>query len=140
MRRVALVSIALGALALVGGALSDEHSTFRAIRAVLAELAIDTGETSGLDVLDDASVLVVVEVAGSEMIVQREASVPRHLDAWCTSTGKVLLAGLSDDEIVERFARDVDAYDGSSVARYASLLDELEAFLADWKKTGQTIV
>jgi IclR family transcriptional regulator, acetate operon repressor len=123
--------IALGALALVSSALSDEQSTFRRIRVVITDLAAGTGETSGLDILDGENVLVLTEVAGNALIGQQNASVPRQLDAWRTSTGKVLLAGLEDDEVAERFARDVEAYNSSPAVRFPGLLEELEAVRRD---------
>lgn len=132
--------ISLGLLSIVGGLL-DSNGAYGHMRTVLRQLAEETKETSGFDVLLPPNVMVVAQVPGPSLIGQTLKPVPRTQPVWATSTGKVLLAALDPEVIRADFAAEfeekaperiggLDAFIGSleEVRRngYAYAYDELE--------------
>lgn len=115
--------IGLGALAISSPA--RPKSAYSEILRVLAGLADQTGENAGVDVLGPDGVVVVAEVDGAQLIGQRLAQVPRVIPTWCTSTGKVLLAGLPAGEIETDYPDARRRYLETPTHRYATLDDEL---------------
>ena len=100
-----------------------------AIASELDELAQRTDETVGIDVLVGAEVVVIAQATGSQLIAQLPKPVPRNLPTWCTSTGKVLLAALSDNEITARHGRAIDEFRRNSHGK--DLLVELARVRSD---------
>jgi len=102
----------------------DRTHVQNAIAGELLYLVGRTEETAGLDVLVGNEVVVVAQMAGPQLISQALKPVPRSLPTWCTSTGKVLLANLSEVEIGSRHQQAVIRY----AARHGgdSLLDHLK--------------
>ena len=86
----------------------------RAISAELRDLAQRTDETVGLDVLVGEEVVVIAQEVGSQLIAQAPKPVPRNLPTWCTSTGKVLLAGLAENEVKARHFKAVESFKKAS--------------------------
>lgn len=70
----------------------------RLVFDALSDLARTTGETAHLGVLDHDHVLYVEKVEGS-WALRMPSAVGLRLPVHCTALGKVLLAGLSRDEI-----------------------------------------
>ncbi|MCW5750048.1 MAG: IclR family transcriptional regulator [Alphaproteobacteria bacterium] len=70
----------------------------------LAELTRRTGQATGISVLDEQDVVVLRSRAGSQPL--RVVTPPGDRGpAWATSTGRVLLARLTDEEIARRFRK-----------------------------------
>lgn len=113
--------IGFGAVTIVGDLLGS-NSPYLHVQQVLGDLVAATGETAGLDVLVDTDVLVVAQVQGPRVIGYSPRSMPRWLNTWNTSTGKVLLAGLSNDEVRARHAAALSA----AKATFGSEQDFLE--------------
>jgi IclR family pca regulon transcriptional regulator len=70
----------------------------------LRDFSLQIGQTVNLAVLDDLDVIFVFrnEIQGFFSFGLREGS---RLPAYCTASGKVLLAALSDEELTERLNR-----------------------------------
>ena len=83
-------TIALGGRALRSNDLRSASHT------ALEALAHATGETATLEVLIDDQVLILDEVTGQQHVLSMAQFVGTHWPAHATSTGKVLLAHLSD--------------------------------------------
>ncbi|HKN94564.1 MAG TPA: IclR family transcriptional regulator C-terminal domain-containing protein [Thermoleophilaceae bacterium] len=67
-------------------------------------LVAKVNESSSISVLDDTDVVYVVRVP-TRRIMSITLAVGTRLPAFCTSMGRVMLAGLSDDELDERLGR-----------------------------------
>jgi DNA-binding IclR family transcriptional regulator len=101
-------AVGFGALSLVGGVL-DAESAHVHIRHELRRLADVTEETSGLDILVGADVVVIAQVQGPSTIGYSPSGVPRTLETWNTSTGKVLLAQLDTKQLRKTHRAALDA-------------------------------
>lgn len=132
--------VSLGLLSIVGGLL-DGGGSYGHMREVVRRLAEDTKETAGFDVLLAPQVMVVAQSQGPALIGQTPKPVPRTQPVWATSTGKVLLAALTPEQVradyADEFAQHAPASLGSFAEfvasldevrdkGYASSLDELE--------------
>ena len=67
-------------------------------------LVAQVNESCSISVLDDTDVVYVARVP-TRRIMSITLAVGTRLPAWVTSMGRVLLAGLPDDELEERLAR-----------------------------------
>ena len=83
--------LALGIIGLASPVLS-EGSGIAMLQNELTQLAADTGETSGLDILEGGKVVVLLESPSPQLISQAPKPVPRSLPVFNTSTGKALAA------------------------------------------------
>jgi IclR family pca regulon transcriptional regulator len=70
----------------------------------LEALVAKVNESSSISVLDDTDIVYVVRVP-TRRIMSITLAVGTRLPAYATSMGRVLLAGLPDDELEERLAR-----------------------------------
>ena len=105
----------VGMFALAGAMIASDGVAAQ-VRSSLATLALDTQETTGVDVLIETKVLVAMQVQGPLLIGQAGRAAPRVLPATTTSTGKVLLAWSPDPELVHAAVRgNVKRADGSEV-------------------------
>ncbi len=75
-------------------------------RPYLKKLAASTTETTNLAILDGHEVVYIDQLESTNMvIVKMFARIGSRGPAYCTGTGKVLLAGLSEEELRNRFAK-----------------------------------
>jgi DNA-binding IclR family transcriptional regulator len=116
-------AVGFGTLSLVGGLLGSEGANAH-IRHELRRLADVTEETSGLDILVGADVVVIAQVQGPSTIGYSQRGVPRTLQTWNTSTGKVLLAQLDTKQLRTMHKAALDAIARVRGSRTA-FLDEL---------------
>jgi IclR family pca regulon transcriptional regulator len=70
----------------------------------MERLVAQVNESSSISVLDDTEIVYVVRVP-TRRIMSITLSVGTRLPAYCTSMGRVLLAGLSEDELEPLLAR-----------------------------------
>jgi DNA-binding IclR family transcriptional regulator len=82
----------------LGGRALRSNDLRAASRLELERLAGQTGETVTLEILVGAEVLILDEVLGSHLI-GTTPSIGTRWPAWATSTGKVLLAHLDENEL-----------------------------------------
>jgi len=118
--------VSLGLLSIVGGFL-DGNGGYRHMRQVITDLAADTQETCGFDVLHPPNVMVVAQVAGPRLIGQTMKPVPRTQPVWSTSTGKVLLAMLDRQKVLEEYADDIEHNAPKSLGGLKKFLATLDA-------------
>src|SRR3954466_2234925 len=85
--------------------------------------AAETGETVNIAVLSDRSALYLDQVAGQSAL-QSHNWVGQHIPLHATSNGKVLLTGLSADELDKRLPR-LPSYTSETVTSKARLRREL---------------
>lgn len=134
--------VSLGLLSIVGGLL-DGGGSYTHMREVIRQLASDTKETAGFDVMLAPQVMVVAQTQGPSLIGQTPKPVPRTQPVWATSTGKVLLAALPPEQVQEEFAEEFTAHAPKQVGtfkQFVASLDEVRereyAFSIDELETG----
>jgi DNA-binding IclR family transcriptional regulator len=106
-----------------------------AARPALRALAADTRETVTLEVLVGEEVLVLDEATGGH-VVAAVRSLGERWPAHATSTGKVLLASLSDAELDARLRRRFASYTPRTITDGAALRRELERVRASGYATA----
>jgi DNA-binding IclR family transcriptional regulator len=111
------------AIALGGRALRANH-LYLASRPELEALAKKTGETATLEVLAGADTLILDEVL-SHYFVGTTPSIGTRWPAHTTSTGKILLAHLPDDELSALFEGKLAKPTVNSIASLTALRREL---------------
>lgn len=120
--------VSLGLLSIVGGFL-DGNGGYRHMRQVITDLAAETQETCGFDVLHPPNVMVVAQVAGPRLIGQTMKPVPRTQPVWSTSTGKVLLAMLDRAKVVDEYGDDIEHNAPKSLGGIDRFLSTLDAIV-----------
>jgi IclR family pca regulon transcriptional regulator len=76
----------------------------RSIQPMLERLAVSIGESCWAAILDDYDVLLVAGAKSNRML-SAGLRVGSRLPAFCSAFGRVMLAGLPDEEIESYFAR-----------------------------------
>jgi IclR family pca regulon transcriptional regulator len=71
---------------------------------LMQEFAREVGESCSAAILDGHDIVYVLRVA-SHKIMSLNLGVGSRLPAWCSSMGRVLLAGLGDDEVARLLAQ-----------------------------------
>lgn len=123
--RLGLQAAELGAMA------RQAHGLLERARPALSELAVRTGETTHLAVLDGVEIVYRL-TDESDHTMRLVSPLGQHFPAHATAAGKVLLAGLSDEEVVRRYRdaghdRDqLPGLTGRTVKRLPDLLRELD--------------
>jgi DNA-binding IclR family transcriptional regulator len=107
----------------LAGATTARLDVVQEARSITKKLAADTGETVNIAVLSDRSALYVDQVAGQSAL-QSHNWVGQHIPLHATSNGKVLLSGLSADEVDKRLRR-LPSYTADTVTTKAKLRREL---------------
>ena len=114
------------AVARLARASSGQLDLVKQSQAVCDTLAADSGETTNLAVLDDDRIVNIAEAIGPAGVALR-TWVGQSCPAHATSSGKVLLAGLSTGELRERLTTRLDSYTDATVTLRAALEAELAA-------------
>jgi IclR family pca regulon transcriptional regulator len=106
----------------------------------MERLVGQVNESSSIAVLDDLDVVYAVRVP-TRRIMSVTIAVGTRFPAWVTSMGRVLLAGLPDDDLSERLARmDLQAYTRRSVRTVDELRAKLDAVRAQgWAMVDQEL-
>lgn len=106
-------------------------------RPFLKELAAQTTETTNLAILDGHEVVYVDQIESTNMvIVKMFARIGNRGPAYCTGTGKVLLADLSEEELRRRFAAvDFIRFTPQTIIS----IDELSATLKKIRRDGYAL-
>src|SRR3954451_17977552 len=107
----------------LAGASTARLDVVQEARPVCRRLAAESGETVNIAVLSDRSALYLDQVAGQSAL-QSHNWVGQHIPLHATSNGKVLLTGLSSDEVEKRLPR-LPSYTSETVPSKASLGREL---------------
>lgn len=117
--------VSLGLLSIVGGLL-DSDGAYSHMRGVLSEMATSTKETCGFDVLLPPNVMVVAQVSGPRLIGQTPKPVPRTQPVWATSTGKVLLAAMDRQEVIDQYAEEYEKNAPEHTGSFEDFLKRLD--------------
>ncbi len=89
----------------IGNAALNINDLRTVCRPFLKNLAQQTNETTNLAILDGAEVVYIDQLESTNIvIVKMFARVGSRGPAYCTGTGKVLLADLAEDELKRRLA------------------------------------
>src|SRR3954454_18622559 len=107
----------------LAGATTARLDVVQEARPIVRKLAADSGETVNIALLSDRSVLYLDQVAGQSAL-QAHNWVGQHIPLHATSNGKVLLTGLSSDEVEKRLPR-LPSYTSETVTSKARLRREL---------------
>jgi DNA-binding IclR family transcriptional regulator len=91
----------------------------------LESLAAETGETATLEVLTDRRVLIVSEVPGRQLVTVA-AEVGTRWPLHATSTGKAILAALSEEERRSMIAEPLERRTARTIVDPAELARELD--------------
>ncbi|WIT11943.1 IclR family transcriptional regulator [Paucibacter sediminis] len=103
---------------------------------VMQQLAGELKESCSAAVLEGGDIVYVLRVPARK-IMSINLGVGSRLPAWCTSMGRVLLAGLPPAELEEQLAR-VQFH--SHTARTARNLDELRTRIAQVRSQGWCLI
>jgi len=106
----------------------------------MERLVAQVNESSSIAVLDDLDVVYAVRVP-TRRIMSVSIAVGTRFPAWVTSMGRVLLAGLPEDDLEERVSRmDLRAYTRRSVLSADALRARLDAVRAQgWAMVDQEL-
>ena len=107
----------------LAGATTARLDVVQEARPICRKLAADSGETVNIAVLSDRSALYLDQVAGQSAL-QSHNWVGQHIPLHATSNGKVLLSGLTSDEIENRLPR-LPSYTSGTITTKAKLRREL---------------
>jgi DNA-binding IclR family transcriptional regulator len=99
-------------------------------QAVARDLVGMCDETVHVATLDGVDVIYLVK-ADSRQAVRMVSAVGRRLPSHCTAVGKILLAGLADDEVTERYRRA-----GEWTTMTPNSLPGVDALLAELRASG----
>lgn len=110
----------------VGSAAIQQVELREIARPFLRWLMEETQETANLAVLMDGEVVYIDQVE-SQNLVRMFTRVGRRVPAHCTGVGKILLAGLSDDEVMRVLdARGLPRFTPHTIVDLRELLKELQ--------------
>jgi DNA-binding IclR family transcriptional regulator len=112
------------AVARLARASSGQLDLVKQSQAACDALASESGETTNLAVLDDDRIVNIAEAIGSAGIALR-TWVGQSCPAHATSSGKVLLAGLSGSDLQERLATRLESFTDTTVTSRSALEIEL---------------
>ena len=108
----------------LAGATAARLDVVQEARPVCRRLSADTGETVNIAVLSDRSALYLDQFAGASAL-QPHNWVGQHIPLHATSNGKVLLSGLSQEE-VDRLLPSLPGFTEATITSSARLRRELE--------------
>jgi DNA-binding IclR family transcriptional regulator len=108
----------------MGGRASRANDVRRVSHAELEKLAGQTGETATLEILSEAQVLTLDEVAGSYLMSVAQ-DIGSRWPLHATSTGKALLAHLPEMELEALLRRPLTSFTSKTLTEPASLRRQL---------------
>lgn len=117
----------------IGHAALSIRDLVSTVRPFLKQLSDQVNETINLAVLDGTEVVYIDQIESSNIIIVKMfARVGSRGPAYCTGTGKVLLADLDHDELLKRFS-DVDfiQFTDKTISNLNQLIPVLEQIRND---------
>ncbi|MEU0495127.1 IclR family transcriptional regulator [Mycobacterium sp. NPDC006124] len=112
------------AIARLARATSAQLDLVKQSQAACDALALESGETTNLAVLDGDRIVNVAEAIGPAGIALR-TWIGQSCPAHATSSGKVLLAALDDDELRDVLGTRLESFTDGTVTTRSALLAEL---------------
>jgi len=120
----------------LGAAYLESMNIEQVTRTHLEELARNTSDSAALCVLDNVEIVYVAR-ASVRTLMRLEAHVGSRFPAHATSTGRVLLAGVSDDTLQRYFAT---ARLEALTERTVTDKDKLRTLVEDCRRVGYSVV
>lgn len=97
----------------------------------LKRLVEKCNETANLSILDEGEVVYIDQVESNNMIIVRMfARIGSRGPAHCTASGKVLLAGLSDEQLSKLLKDPLERFTNETITDVATLKKEIERIRA----------
>jgi DNA-binding IclR family transcriptional regulator len=109
----------------LAGAMIARLDVVSEARPICRDLAARTGETVNLAVLSDGAVLYLDQVAGPTA-VQLHNWIGQRVPAHATANGRVLLGGLTDDQVRRLVGSDLPQYTPATLSTPAELIAALD--------------
>ena len=111
----------------LSGQLNRQSILIRYAEPIISRLTRDTNETCNLGVLDGDEVLYLM-LKESDNPLRMSGQVGKRLPAHCTALGKVLLSGLSKQELAGIYGTrtNLETYTSNTVSTIAELEKQLE--------------
>lgn len=109
----------------LAGSTSAQMDLAKESQPICDELAVQSGETTNIAVLDGDRIINIVESHGPAEITLR-SWVGQNCPAHATSSGKALLSALSPAEVRELLGNRLPSYTDNTVATGTALAAELE--------------
>ncbi len=116
--------LGLELVAIAGTALRNINVRHAALR-MMNWLAERWKETIDLDVLSGTQIIIIEQIPGQH-ILNTGGTLASRLPAYCTSTGKVLLAYAGQEYILEHFPEELPKLTKDTITSRTLLLKELE--------------
>jgi DNA-binding IclR family transcriptional regulator len=113
------------AIARLARSTSAQLDLVKQSQAAVDALAVESGETTNLAVLDGDRIVNVAEAIGAAGIALH-TWIGQSCPAHATSSGKVLLAGLTGSELRERLGARLESFTEGTVTARSALETELE--------------
>ena len=120
----------------LGAAYLDSMNIEQVTRTHLEELARNTSDSAALCVLDDVEIVYVAR-ASVRTLVRLEAHVGSRFPAHATSTGRVLLAGVSEERLQHYFE---SARLEALTERTVTDVGKLRALIDESRRAGYSVV
>lgn len=120
----------------LGAAYLDSMNIEQITRTHLEELARNTSDSAALCVLDGVEIVYVAR-ASVRTLVRLEAHVGSRFPAHATSTGRVLLAGVSEERLQHYFET---ARPEALTEHTVTDIAKLRALIDDCRRTGHSVV
>lgn len=110
-----------------GAKVLDRQNNIAVIRPFLEKLRDEYNETVHLSVLDTDYNITVIDKAQSNFAIQMTSKIGGKLPGYCTAMGKVLLAGMLDDELREKiYSFNLERKTDRTITDPNELIKELE--------------
>ncbi len=112
------------AIVTLGGRALRANSLRSVSHDALQQLALETNETTSLEILHGWEALVLDEIAGTH-VMSGSQSIGSRWPAHATSTGKALLAALPDEQVRRRLPSPLPQYTAHTITACDALLQDL---------------
>ncbi len=109
----------------LGQTFIKQMGLLRQAKPILEKLTKDTGETSYVAIFKEGHI-VYLDVVETDQTVRVVSRVGSRLPAYCTASGKVHLAAMSEEELEEVLPEQLEKHTPTTFADRASLLAELK--------------
>lgn len=119
----------------LAGATTARLDVVQEARPLARELATSSGETVNIAVLSEGAALYLDQITGGSSL-QSHNWVGQRIPLHATANGKVLLSGLSPEQIALELGTDLRSYTPTTTTSIDRLLTEVD----DVRKTGHAIV
>lgn len=103
----------------------DHNDIKRVATPIMKSLCNQYQENVNLTILDDANV-VYVEVIESEQRIKLAATPGQHLPAFCTASGKAILAFMPEKEVTKIMKRGMPKYTSNTITSTKSYFEDMK--------------